>query len=161
MKRAFVLLVGPAMASCLFVAIATGHHMRHGQILSVAEARARLERDAHGWAGRIVLVRGVVQVGFSKSPVGACDQPACSTTEPLWRLAEPDDQNPDDSLLLAWSAPDPLWTDLRHVPGVGLLLPRQQVLQVNMVATYRIQLMVLASAAGAGGYGAALVDAAP
>jgi hypothetical protein len=114
---------------------------RPGPVYTLGQLHALLARGPDEWAGRTVLVRGMVGVTVCAVPVTGA---LCST--PRYSLRDPDPRALSDQLALTLGAGDPLLTSLRREPLLGAILPAAQAVVWGAVATYRVQLRTPADA---------------
>jgi hypothetical protein len=145
----FLMLLSSLLIAVCGAALTTARQLAGSRVYSVAQVQRQLARDARGWLGRTILVRGMV-----------AGEPAY---HPAPSLVAVDAAAPVDPLPLAWAGVDPLRTYLRRLPVLDSLAPPTQAVRWGVGAVYRIRLR----AAPAGScavppcYQALLLDAAP
>jgi hypothetical protein len=156
-----VALAGLALTSSVLIIIAVGSQVSHGPVYTVAQVQAGLADRPRAWVGRTVLVRGIAQLFVSHTKRPGCElSPLCFVVQATWRLDDP--RKPGlVGLPLQWGAANPRRALLRHIPLVGLVVPRQQVAEPDLAATYQIQLRTAPPDSGATPpcYEAVLLDA--
>src|SRR5258708_6514248 len=121
-------LLGLVLITILMV-VSTSSRLHQETVYSIAALRANLTHHGSAWAGRPVLVRGLLT---------GCPHAICPGREPGLprRLVDPNETDTVDPLPLIWSSRDPMWALLRHVPWLGPLVPAPQILHWDIVATY-------------------------
>jgi hypothetical protein len=109
-----------------------------GPVYSVTALRAYLTLGPQDWSGRAVLVRAALTIDPTRSYCPAGPMSCVVNGSPI--LVDPGRPDPSAGLILAWSAPDPLWNTLRRLPLVGSIAPRPQTLRWGRLTTYRVRL---------------------
>jgi hypothetical protein len=133
-------------------------HSHQPPLYTVAEVQTHLARNPGAWAGRTLLVRGLV------TPAGCEAWPAPESTSCRDRRQGIRDAEGFTPLPLTLGAPNPLLGLLRRLPAVSRLVPPPPTPHMGVLATYRIQLRAVAEGLCGGTaycYEAVLLDAVP
>jgi hypothetical protein len=156
---ASVLLIVLTVAGCLGV-IAVRGQSGWGPVYPVAAVVVGLQRAPHAWAGRTILIRGMVAPCIAVPNV-----PCASLVAASWpaNTADPGAPPAIEPLPLALADPTRVLAFMRRVPLLGDLLPAPQVLRWGEVATYRARLQAIADGICGTGlcFEAVLLDAVP
>lgn len=151
MKRTAPLAIA-ALALVLAASVRLLEGRGSSSTYTVAALRASLARDRGPWAGRVVAVRGVVEVTQTRF---GCAGPGCR----LIGLVDSLSDAPSMILWLGRRPPEPLRTALGHLPLLGALVPAPQTPRLGIPATYSVQILARPACVGQICFDATLLNA--
>jgi hypothetical protein len=135
--------------------VRAGHAAERPPVYSVRMLRAALAQAPEPWAGRTLLVRGVVK-GCPYLRPGPCASWPPALTDPAEAASPPD----AELLPLAWGSAPPWVAFLRRLPLLSAVVPAAQAPRWGALAVYRVQVRALrCGAAQSPCYEALLLDA--